>query len=580
MIVGDPGIGKSVTAGQIALRHLLDTPHTELIWIDDRNFEQALQLIRTDTPQIIVMDDFLGATFLHDNGILAFRRDWQALLRTAQRANGRLKLLFTTRNYILEQALVQIDAGQSLISELCQRAVYIEHNNATFRVELVYSLLREAHLDAEQTAQLVQEKLYWPLIKSNNFSPRLLHMLCSRLADIPATQLAASITAGLEGQHQLWQRVFQRLSTEAQNLLYLCAIAGKYANVTELKRAFYTLYPEVQNRIAPFNSFDRALIELEPTFIKTEHHLGEIWLNSANPSLIDFLHRNITDNPPLIDVLINSLEHFDWGLDHFKVAAQSKHPIAISAKQREHLINKLVELLPQQSSKLLQTFKSDGDALQWVNRPDSFGAQLTKLWRAVMSDAQQAEVVLQQIRFLLPSDAQGWEDLLLQGGMQELLDLTRYLPVEQQESIWLLAMDNLNNSEDAAALAELYQQEPKAKLLFKKQKRKFIRTLLNACSDKIDRTNDTDFFDAIMHDLYRIEEATGANISDQKYHIYSKLDDSFAGDESIFSDTVRYYKKPDNQEISEELALQLSLLTGNVDLLFSKLGNELTELNN
>lgn len=213
-------------------------------------------------------------------------------------------------------------------------------------------------------------------------------------------------------------------------------------------------------------------------------------------------------------------------------------------------------MLPQQSSKLLQTFKSDSDAFEWVNRPDSFGAQLTKLWRTVMSDTQQAEAVLQQIRFLLPSAAQGWEDLLLQGGMQELLDLTRYLPVEQQESIWLLAMGNLHNSEDAAALAELYQQESKAKPLFKKQKRKFVRTLLNACSDEIDRTNDTDFFDAVMHDLYRIEEATGANISDQKYHIYSKLDDSFASEEFVFSDAVSYYQKPDNQESSKEFALQ------------------------
>ena len=131
LIVGDPGIGKSATAGQIALRHLLETPQAELSWIDDRNFEQALQLIRADSPQIIVMDDFLGATFLHDDGILAFQRDWQALLRTAQRANGRLKLLFTTRNYILEQALAQIDDSQPLIAELCQRAVYIEHNSAT-----------------------------------------------------------------------------------------------------------------------------------------------------------------------------------------------------------------------------------------------------------------------------------------------------------------------------------------------------------------------------------------------------------------------------------------------------------------
>ena len=215
-------------------------------------------------------------------------------------------------------------------------------------------------------------------------------------------------------------------------------------------------------------------------------------------------------------------------------------------------------------------------ALQWVNQPDSFGARLTKLWRTVMSNAQQAEAILQQIQFLLPSDAQSWESLLLQGGMQELLDLTRYLAVDQQENIWLLAMGNLYNSEDAAALAEFYQLEPKAKLLFKKQKRKFIHKLLSVCSEEIDRANDTDFFDVIMYDLYRIEEATGANISDQKYHIYSKLDDSFAGDESMFCDTVTYYQRPDHQEDLAEFNLQISLLTENVESLFFRLGSELT----
>ena len=576
LVVGNPGIGKSITAGQIALRHLLATPNSELIWLDDRNFEQVLQLIRADTPQIIVMDDFLGATFLHDDGVLAFQRDWQTLLCTVQRRKGRLKILFTTRNYILEQALMQIDDGQLLILELCQRAVHIEHNNARFRIELVYSLLSKANLNVEQTAQLVVEKLYWPLIQSNVFSPRLIQMLCSSLADTPATQLAASIKVGLEGQHHLWQRVFQRLSTEAQSLLYLCAIAGTYANINELKRAFYTLYSQVQNRIAPFNGFDSALIELEPTFIKTEQHLDEIWLNVINPSLIDFLHRNITDNSPLINALINSLEHFDWGLDHFKLIDHSNHPIALNMKQREHLISKLVELLLQKSSNLLQVLQSNDGTLEWVNRPDSFGAQLTKLWRTVMSDIQQAEVVLQQVQPLLPTDKQGWKELLLHTGMQELLDLTRYLAAEQQESIWLLALNNLNNSEDAAALAEFYQKEAKANLLFKKQKRKFIRKLLSACSEEIDRVNDMGFFDAVMSDLYRIEKSTGANISDQKIHIYSKLDSPCVGEEFMLSDAVNYYQSPDSQEDLKKLALQLNSLKEEADLLFSKLSTEFT----
>ena len=80
----------------------IQTPSTELIWVNDRNFEEALQLIRPQASQILVLDDFLGATFLHNDGILAFERDWQALLFRAKQANGQLKCLFSTRNQQLQ----------------------------------------------------------------------------------------------------------------------------------------------------------------------------------------------------------------------------------------------------------------------------------------------------------------------------------------------------------------------------------------------------------------------------------------------------------------------------------------------
>lgn len=63
-------------------------------------------------------------------------------------------------------------------------------------------------------------------------------------------------------------------------------------------------------------------------------------------------------------------------------------------------------------------------------------------------------------------------------------------------------MDNLNNSEDAAAFAELYQQELKAKQLFNTRKKQFIRVLFKACSEEHDRTDDTGHLEAIMQDLY------------------------------------------------------------------------------
>ncbi|WP_098417832.1 hypothetical protein [Marinobacter sp. LV10MA510-1] len=60
-IAGNLSLVKITTARQIALQLQIQTPNAELIWVDDRNFRQALQLIRPQTSQIMVLDDLLGA---------------------------------------------------------------------------------------------------------------------------------------------------------------------------------------------------------------------------------------------------------------------------------------------------------------------------------------------------------------------------------------------------------------------------------------------------------------------------------------------------------------------------------------
>lgn len=129
--------------------------------------------------------------------------------------------------------------------------------------------------------------------------------------------------------------------------------------------------------MAPLNGFDRALLELEPTFIQTAHHLDDIWVSPANPSLIDFLHEQIVDNSPLIKALISSLENFNWGLGSFNIEEKSNSPIALKQKQRDALIDKLIELLPDPDSNLMQTVQ--GGSLHWCKQPDTFGGKLTKL---------------------------------------------------------------------------------------------------------------------------------------------------------------------------------------------------------
>lgn len=564
LITGEPGMGKSTIAGQVALQWLLNNPTAELAWINDRNFDQALQLIRTNEKQILVLDDFLGATFLDTQGLLAFAKDWQALLLHAQRNQGQLKLIFTTRDYILEQALSLLDEGYSQINRLCKKTITIENNSAKFRVDLLTNLIKNSNLDYQQLEILVNPKNYWPLLKAKTFTPRLYTTLIERLEDLPPEEVEQAIQQSARGQNQLWQSIFNRLSQPAQTLMYLMAVAGQYADALLLKAAYNTLYQQIFGTIAPLNSFDQALIELEPVFITTETHLNKIWCNPRNPSVIDFLHQSIKENTPLINALISSLQSLNWGLQYFAISKNSNNPIALKAAQHEPFLIKLVELLSEESSQVMQTY--DGEKIVWEEQVTSFGLKLGQVWQLVLNDPALARRLFIKLEELLPQSKE-WRGLFKQGGMKELLDLSCYMPVDQQPQIWKIATENIGNSEDAAAIASFYQRNKAARQYLKPQRKKLIENLLDACEDEIFRTNDPDYLGMILNDLYVLEEALGADISYEKHFIYRKIEGIHSGefDESLFDYEPAYYNRPEPSNNHNQVLVQLAAMTEEIE---------------
>lgn len=147
LITGDPGIGKTSLAGYIAMLELVEDPNTQVLWISDRRIDAVLQGITAGQKTIVVLDDFLGATFLSAETSVAFAEDLNALLGAAQKNPHDLKVILTSRDYVLEQACWQIDEQQSGVRALLNRA-HIKLQGYSYRVrgEIFYNLLRSSQL--------------------------------------------------------------------------------------------------------------------------------------------------------------------------------------------------------------------------------------------------------------------------------------------------------------------------------------------------------------------------------------------------------------------------------------------------
>jgi len=169
-------------------------------------------------------------------------------------------------------------------------------------------------------------------------------------------------------------------------------------------------------------------------------------------------------------------------------------------------------------------------------------------------------------------EAQHWPTLYREGAMAELLDLTRYLPAEPQPHLWLLAMENLNNSEDAAAIAKFYQQNPQARDVLKPEWRQLKRGINEACGAEIDGTDDPDHLNHVLADLYRIEDALDLDMKPLIQDIYFTLDGAGMelGEDGLAGEFAPvYYLRPDGAEEQGEVMRQLGLIRGEVDEMFS-----------
>lgn len=553
LIVGDPGSGKTTTAGEIALHYFVTEPGLELHWFSDRSFDEALNLVRIGTRQLFVFDDCFGATFLTDEKAVKQRQDWSALVRFAEKSDKELRLIFTTRDYILQQALRQMRQHDPCIAALLKEVVRIDASNVQFRIDLTLQTLARSGLTGPALQQLIDEQLYWPLVTDQRFSPRMLELLCARLPAVTPDQLKAFIHNSLASPDNLWRNAYTDLGPAAQTLILLVGISRDYCESNELLSSFLQLYQRLYGRQVTTREFEQALLEAEPVFIKTRAEHESIWLSVANPGVHDFVYKELNANKPYVDSIIDSLSVFSLGIDSFAIRADSHKPIRLQPAQTKALLKKLVELLPQASSSLVQST----DTGQWIKHTQKLGRRLTSLWLEVLHDEQLAHWLYAKLVPLLPVGS-AWKTLVVESDMTVLLNLSGYADRLTQADIWNAACSNLLNSEDAAALAELYARHQEARQVLGKKK-PFANKLLSACMKEIARVDDIYHLDAIMKDLYRIEEVLDTDISEPKYMIYEALDPyQNRWDETVESDPeTSYYADPELFEDHERLLDEL-----------------------
>ncbi|RJX17625.1 MAG: hypothetical protein C4575_12735 [Desulforudis sp.] len=313
IIAGIPGIGKTTLAEMLVLHY--SRAGYEVVKVSE-DMTEAWKLVKPETRRVFYYDDFLGQTSFGEK--LNKNEDQRLIdfIHTVRKSSG-VKLILTTREYILQQAYLQYEKlnREGFSTEKCiiDLAKYTRMNRAKILFNHVYF----SALPAQYRKCLLEDKRYLKIIDHPNYSPRIVQLLTDyrRLRNVRPSGYVTLFLNSMNNPLAIWQHAFMNhLSQAARNLL-LMMVSMPYEVLLADAEIAYQAYNLGYSRhfgstIGP-QDFRSALKELDGDFLVYQREGSNILIRYQNPSIRDFLRMYLSSSQSEMALLIETIVFYE-----------------------------------------------------------------------------------------------------------------------------------------------------------------------------------------------------------------------------------------------------------------------------
>lgn len=308
LLQGAPGTGKTMVSRRIALEfaHRGYRVH----FTTDGNLQDVKGILSwDDTPELILLDDFLGQMYLTLDPGRA--NELETLLHFVQRSEHK-RILLNSRITVLQEAERSIPLFSRILSHI--QKVNVDDLSKFDKAHIFQSNLKKYCADRPHIFHYIaSEERYQKIIEHPNFNPRIIGMMAATLGDLSDPEEFYSRLLEQLGQPaNIWAQEFeQNLRPEDRVLLTtLYSLTNTDVDFSVLKTCYnarITAMPEIDKTV---DQMGNALKRLNRSMIR------QTWdetrkISVLNPSVNDFLSQYLQHHPLEQQAIVASSVYFE-----------------------------------------------------------------------------------------------------------------------------------------------------------------------------------------------------------------------------------------------------------------------------
>ena len=350
IISGDPGIGKT-TLAEMLVFHLLGRGIDEFIFLSD-SISEGFNLYNEKKSQVFLFDDFLGRNFLNQSLATNEERQILRFIQKIEKSYNKV-LIFTTREYILNQAKLRYDLFDYDFSKCI---LDLSKYTTLVKAKILYNHLYANKIPFEYIKEIINQRYLMRIIKHQNYSPRIIASFSnSKLwKNHSAVDFPEALINLFDAPFLVWEHVYENQISSQSRVILDCLL------LTTDKIEFNDLYQQVKtyqkrnkdNFDFKINGviFKAGLRELEKSMIRITRTNKTTFIKYQNPSIQDFLVNYINKNNIIKKSLISSILYIKPTLDILTERGEinSEPKIELSHDELQYLeeliISKISEL--------------------------------------------------------------------------------------------------------------------------------------------------------------------------------------------------------------------------------------------